>query len=98
MSIDGPILLFDGHCNLCSASVQFVLKRDRKSVVRFASLQSDFARQTLATLALPNDYSDSLVLVENGKIRIKSDAALHLTGHLNGLWPLMKIFLLVPRM
>ena len=92
-----PILLFDGVCNLCSSSVQFVLKRNKKENIRFASLQSEFGSKTLATHKLSGDYIDSLVLVENGDVYLKSDAALKLAQHLNGAWKLASVFLIIPR-
>ena len=92
-----PILLFDGVCNLCSSSVQFVLKRNKKENIRFASLQSEFSSKTLATHKLSGDYIDSLVLVENGDVYLKSDAALKLAQHLNGAWKLVSVFLIIPR-
>jgi predicted DCC family thiol-disulfide oxidoreductase YuxK len=93
----GPILLFDGVCNLCSASVQFVLKRNGKENVRFASLQSEFAVKALTDSKLPSNYLNSLVLLENGKTYVKSDAALKLAKNLNGAWKLGGIFSIVPR-
>lgn len=97
MQADGPILLFDGVCNLCSSSVQFVLKRNRKENVRFASLQSTFAQYELLRSDLPKDYLNSLVLLEDGKTYVKSDAALRLVKHLNGIWKVGSVFLIVPR-
>ncbi|MGB1317861.1 MAG: thiol-disulfide oxidoreductase DCC family protein [Flavobacteriales bacterium] len=92
-----PVLLFDGVCNLCSGSVQFVLKRNQKENVKFASLQSDFGAKTLANLNLPTDYVSSLVLAENGNVFVKSDAALKLAKHLNGLWKIGSVLLIVPK-
>lgn len=97
MAKDGPILLFDGVCNLCSSSVQFVLKRNKKGNLRFASLQSEFGQKALENSQLPSDYINSLVLLEGGKTYVKSDAALRLSKHLNGLWKIGTIFLVVPR-
>lgn len=92
-----PVLLFDGVCNLCSRSVQFVLKHNKKENIRFASLQSEFGTKTLATSNLPSDYTSSLVFLDNGKTYVKSDAALKLVKHLSGFWKLGSIFLLVPK-
>ncbi|MGB0367914.1 MAG: thiol-disulfide oxidoreductase DCC family protein [Flavobacteriales bacterium] len=91
------VLLFDGVCNLCSESVQFVLERNRKENVKFASLQSDFGAKTLANFNLPANYVSSLVLVENGNVFVKSDAALKLAKHLNGLWKIGSVLLIVPK-
>jgi predicted DCC family thiol-disulfide oxidoreductase YuxK len=92
-----PILLFDGVCNLCSGSVQFVLKRNRKGNVRFASLQSDFGKEVLQRSNLPHTYLKSLVLIEHGKTYVKSDAALHLAKHLDGFWKMGTMLLLIPK-
>jgi len=92
-----PILLFDGVCNLCSSSVQFVLERNKKENVQFASLQSDFGAKALTVSKLPTDYTSSLVLLENGKVYVKSDAALRLAKHLNGFWKLGSVLLIVPK-
>lgn len=96
-AIEGPILLFDGVCNLCQSSVQFVLTHNKNENVKFASLQSEFASSALSNSDLPPDYLNSLVLVENGKTYVKSEAALRLSKHLNGPWKLGSAFLIVPK-
>ena len=60
-----PIILFDGVCNLCNAAVGWIIRHDRRDRFRFASLQSGFARHTLATL--PSPAPDSIALVINDK-------------------------------
>lgn len=97
MDQNGPILLFDGVCNLCSGSVQFMLKRNSKANIRFASLQSEFAKEVLRNSDLPSNYLHSLVLLENGKTYVKSDAALRLSKHMDGIWKIGSVFLIIPR-
>ena len=97
MHQEDPILLFDGVCNLCSGSVLFVLDRNGKENVSFASLQSEFGAQALKDANLPADYTSSLVLLENDKVYVKSDAALQLTKHLNGLWKAGSVLLIIPK-
>lgn len=92
-----PILLFDGVCNLCSSSVQFVLKRNKTENIQFASLQSDVGKQLLQEHGLSHQYIDSLVLLENGTAYVKSDAALRVTKHLAGVWRLLLAFLIIPK-
>ena len=58
-----PILLFDGHCNLCNAWVQFIVKRDASSTIRFASLQSGAGRRMLEEHKIDANYIDSLVFL-----------------------------------
>lgn len=98
MNTKEPILLFDGVCNLCSSSVQFVLERNKKGNVKFASLQSDTGQKLLADSSLPKDYIDSLVLLDKGQTYVKSDAALQLAKHLSGVWKIGLIFLIVPKL
>jgi predicted DCC family thiol-disulfide oxidoreductase YuxK len=92
----GKIILFDGVCNLCNASVQFVVKRDRKKQFIFASLQSTAAGQLLANFHQPGEGLYSFLLIEENKLFSKSTAALRVLKSLAGLWPLLYIFIVVP--
>ena len=92
-----PVILFDGVCNLCTASVRFVIARDRRKLFRFASLQSPVAERLLGAEAQPRDSLESVVLVADGRIHRKSTAALLTARRLDGLWPLLAVFLAVPR-
>jgi len=92
-----PILLFDGVCNLCNSSVQFILKRDKQQAFRFASLQSEEGQKVLEQFEdTPEDLS-SVVLVEDGKLYARSTAALRATRWLSGAWPLLYGFIVLPR-
>ncbi|MGR3810698.1 thiol-disulfide oxidoreductase DCC family protein [Jiulongibacter sp. NS-SX5] len=71
------VILFDGVCNLCNSFVQFVIKEDRDKIFKFASLQSDFGQAEVAK-ALELAEVDSVILVSDHKIFIKSDAALEI--------------------
>ena len=84
------ILLFDGICNLCNTSVQFILKRDQKEQFLFASLQSDAAEKLLLQYKEKKIGMDSIVLIEDGKVCQKSAAVLKICRHLNWPW---RIFL-----
>ncbi|MGB1121812.1 MAG: thiol-disulfide oxidoreductase DCC family protein [Saprospiraceae bacterium] len=88
-----PIILFDGVCNLCNGAVQFIIERDKKRQFRFASLQSDFGQQYQQQVGAA---VDSILLVKNDKIYQKSSAALRIARHLDGLWPLLFLFIIVP--
>ena len=91
------IILFDGVCNLCNNSVQFIIKRDQKQRFLFTSLQSDAARDILLQFQLKNSEMDSIILIENGKIYQKSDAILKIVKHLNGLWKINYVFIIIPK-
>lgn len=93
---DHDILLFDGVCNLCNSSVNFIIDRDPKKHFKFAALQSDFGQSKLKELGFNQEEFDSLVLLSKGKVYRKSSAALRIAKKLNGLWPLLYIFILIP--
>ena len=90
---DRPVILFDGVCNLCTGSVRFVIERDSRRQFRFASLQSAAAERLLGS----RDQLESMVLVAGGKVYRKSTAALLIARRLDGLWPLLAAFLVIPK-
>lgn len=90
-----PLVLFDGNCNLCHRSVQFLLQRDRVGRFRFASLQSQAGRDAIAAVA-QSDLPDSIMLIRGGKLKVKSTAALAIARGLRFPWPLVSVFWLVP--
>jgi len=95
--MDHPIILFDGVCNLCTWSVQFIVKRDPSARFRFASLQSPVGQRLLAELGASAQAIDSFVLIERQSWYINSDAALRVARHLSGAWPLLIALRLIPR-
>ena len=91
--VSGPVILFDGVCNLCTGSVRFVIARDSRKRFRFASLQSPIAERLLGR----RTDLDSVLLLQDGQVYRKSTAALKIMRQLDGLWPLLSVFLIVPR-
>ncbi|MFK7809688.1 MAG: thiol-disulfide oxidoreductase DCC family protein [Saprospiraceae bacterium] len=92
-----PILLFDGVCNLCNHSVQFVISNDKEGLFRFAALQSDVGRQLLQKHNLSPDDMDTVVLVMNDKAYTRSSAALHVLRRLGMPFSLLSVFLILPK-
>lgn len=90
------VILFDGVCNLCQASVQFVIARDPSRRFRFAALQSDIGRRLLAAHDVAVPDLSSVILVADGRVHVKSSAALRVCRRLRGAWPLMAAFLVLP--
>lgn len=90
------ILLFDGECNLCNKSVQFVIKRDKKANIKFASLQSETGKQIMQQFNIPSEYIDSIILLERGNVYYKSTAALRLSKKMDALWPLCFTIIIIP--
>lgn len=96
ISSTNPIVLFDGLCNLCSSSVQFIITHDPKNRFRFASLQSDFGQKILHENHLSATDLNSFILYENGKIYTRSTGALKVAKQLSGPWKLLSGFLILP--
>lgn len=93
--MEHPVILFDGVCNLCHGAVRFIIRRDRAARFRFASLQSDTGRR-LAGPGLPAE-PDSILLFEEGRRYDRSTAALRIARRLDGAWPLLYAFIVIPR-
>jgi len=91
------VVLFDGECNLCNGAVQFLLRRDPRGRLRFASLQSPAAARRLAGARAPQPLPDSLVLIADGAVHVRSGAALRIAARLRWPWPLLCVLWLVPR-
>jgi predicted DCC family thiol-disulfide oxidoreductase YuxK len=90
------IVLFDGVCNLCSKSVQFIIKHDKKKLFHFASLQSDIGQLVLQKFNLPVKHFNSFILYQNGKLYQRSTAALKVCRQLSG-WKWTVVFFVVPQ-
>jgi len=84
-----PIILFDGVCNLCEKSVQFVIRNDRSARFRLASLQSPAAQQLLENARYEHDALSSVLLLTGGRLYRRSQAALQICRRLNGPWPVL---------
>lgn len=98
MGADNPvekIVLFDGVCNLCSASVQFIIRHNKKADLKFASLQSDFGQSQLVKFQLPAEVK-TIVFIIDGKALLRSDAALELCRYLNGFYRYLVVLKIFP--
>ncbi|PJA06564.1 MAG: thiol-disulfide oxidoreductase [Flavobacteriales bacterium CG_4_10_14_0_2_um_filter_32_8] len=93
MLIQNNIILFDGDCNFCDYWIRFIIKRDKKNIFRFASLTSDFGKHYITIHQIT---IDSIILIENGTVFIKSTAALKISKHLFGLWKAAYFFIILP--
>ena len=91
------IILFDGVCNLCNNSINFVIKRDKKDRFRFGALQEEPGKSLLQKYKIDPKDTDSIILIENEKAYVKSTAALRVARHLSGGWPLLYGFMVVPK-
>jgi len=94
---NNPVIFFDGVCNLCNASVQFAIEHDRKNVFKFTALQGEYAKKILPQFSVDLNKIDSIVLVENKELYTKSTAALRIARRLSGLWPILYVFIIIPK-
>ncbi len=92
-----PVVLFDGVCNLCNGSVRFVIERDPHKHFQFAPLQSETATTLIGGTADPLAMPDSIVLVDDGRLYVRSTAALRIARRLRFPWPILWVFMAVPR-
>jgi predicted DCC family thiol-disulfide oxidoreductase YuxK len=92
-----PVLLYDGVCGLCNRLVQFILRRDRGGVFRFASLQSALAGRILARHGRDSRDLDTVYVVVNCDVAgesvfARSDAVLFVLAQLGGIWGAVGFF------
>ncbi|WP_391118043.1 thiol-disulfide oxidoreductase DCC family protein [Psychrobacillus sp. L3] len=90
------IILFDGECNFCDASVQFIIARDPKGYFQFAALQSDVGKELKKKHHI-SEKLDGVIVIENDTVYDSSDAALFICKHLKGMWKVFYIFKVIPK-
>ena len=95
---DKKIILFDGICNLCNTSVQFIIRHDKKDVFRFVSLQTTFGQEILNHIGVDIKKIDSIVLYEPGiAYYLKLEAAFIILKELNSAYRFFLIFSILPK-
>lgn len=93
----GAIILFDGVCNFCNSSVNFIIEHDKAGYFKFAPLQSEIGERLLGENGIDKIETDSVVLIEDGKAYTHSTAALRVAGKLDGAWRWLSYLSFVPR-
>lgn len=91
------VILFDGVCNLCNGAINFVIKKDKRNVFKFAALQSEAGIMLLSKYKIDTSKVDSIILVDGENCYVKSSAALRIAKDLSGGYPLLYGFLILPR-
>jgi predicted DCC family thiol-disulfide oxidoreductase YuxK len=91
------LVLFDGVCNLCSALVQFVIRHDPAAKFRFAAIQSEIGREIFQSHGLDPADLQTFVFISDGKMHVRSDAAIEVVSRFGGAWRFFTVFRLVPR-
>jgi predicted DCC family thiol-disulfide oxidoreductase YuxK len=90
------IILFDGVCNFCNGSVNFIIDRDPEKYFKFAPLQSEVGEKLLRENGVDKIETDSVVLIEDGKVYTRTTAALRIARRLSGYWSWFYGFTIVP--
>ena len=93
----GAIVLFDGVCNFCNATVNFVIERDKTGYFKFAPLQSEIGEQMIAKHGIDPVDTDSVIVIENDRAYTHSSAALRIVKRLDGIWSWAYSFVIVPK-
>lgn len=92
-----PIILFDGVCNFCNDSINTLIKLDKKGVFKFAPIQSEIGQRYLKALNYSDPDISTVVLICDGRLYTKSDAALQTFKHLGSWWRFLRVFTIVPK-
>lgn len=95
-SITENVILFDGVCNFCNSSVNFIIERDVLHYYKFAALQSEYGNAILAKFHKSTEDFNSILVIENEVFYEKSDAVLKITTHLKG-WKWVSYFKVLPK-
>lgn len=96
MEVKSPLILFDGVCNLCNSSVQFVIRNDKRKLFHFASLQGETGQGILREFQFPTTGFNSFILIDDGRLYKESGAVLRLLKKLGGIWQLLYVFIIIP--
>ena len=91
------LILFDGLCNLCSRTVQFIIRNDRLAIYKFASIQSEIGQNIYRHHGLNPDDAQTFLLLSKGKVFQRSDAAIEMARQFGGIWRLASLFKILPR-
>jgi predicted DCC family thiol-disulfide oxidoreductase YuxK len=91
------ILLFDGVCQFCNDTVQFIIRHDKQETFKFAALHSAIGQELLKKHSLPTNDLQSVVLIKNQSAYTRSTAELHIFLGLGGWWSILYLFVLMPR-
>ncbi|MCF6131973.1 thiol-disulfide oxidoreductase DCC family protein [Flavobacterium wongokense] len=95
---DKKIILFDGVCNLCDSSVQFVIRHDKKDIFRFVALQSELGQKIINHIGISDSKIDSTILYEPAKAYYyKSDVAFKILKEISGIHKILLVFSVLPK-
>ncbi len=90
------IIIFDGICNFCNSSINFIIKRDHTNQFVFAPMQGPTAQKLIAHYQAENVGFDTFLLIKNDEIYYRTNAAIEIAQDLSGAWYLLKAFKIIP--
>lgn len=93
----GAIVLFDGVCNFCNGSVNYIIEHDKSSYFKFSPLQSEIGKELMAKYGIDKADADSVILIEDERAYTHSTGALRIARKLDGIWSWAYVFRVVPR-
>lgn len=93
----GAIVPFDGVCNFCNASVNFVIDRDKAGYFKFAPLQSELGEKLVTKHGIDTTKTDSIIVIDGERAYTHSSAALRIARKLDGPWSWSYAFMIVPK-
>jgi predicted DCC family thiol-disulfide oxidoreductase YuxK len=95
---NNPIVIFDGDCDFCNKSVMLILKKDKTKSIEVCSNQSEKGKELLKTHNITIDINSTIIYIINNKVYYKSTAALRISKKLKGLFPMLYIFIVIPKL
>lgn len=90
------VILFDGTCAFCERAVVFIARRDPQAYFRFGASQSPEAAALLAPYGVNRETARSIILIEDGRVYLRSTASLRIAARLSAPWSWARVFLLIP--
>ena len=97
IAVDAPVVIFDGVCNFCNASIDFIMKRDAKGLLKFTANQHETGQQLLEAFGYAKEDVDTMYLYEQGVLYNRSTAALRIARHLRLPWNLLSVLIIIPK-
>lgn len=95
--IDQPIIIFDGVCNLCEYSVNFIIKNDRQGKFKFVSAQSEIGENLQRLNGVDTLQDGTVILLKGDQVYVKSDAVMEIAKDLDGFWRFLRVFKFLPK-
>ena len=96
VNTENVVNLFDGVCNMCVRSVQFIINRDKKDIFRFASIQSGIGQELIKKHSIDIKKNDSIIVIKDKSIKYRSSAVLYILYYLQTIWKLFLVFYVIP--